>query len=118
MRLGGGVQPYTWLERRTFAAVAHVEAAGQHVAGLVAELVGQPGVGAALVAVGHGAQTAGELPGLSAGPARPAQPGHAREPAVAPGTWGGSEVRGSGLEHVPPQHNTTQHTTNKQGPRQ
>ena len=85
--LGGGL-------RRTFAAVPHVEAAGEHVAGLVAELVRQPGVGAALVAVGHGAQAAGKLPGLSPGPARRAQPGHAREPAVAPGTWG-SEVRWS-----------------------
>lgn len=50
----------------TLATVSDVEAAGEHVAGLVAELVCQPGVGTALIAVRRPAETTAKLPHMSA----------------------------------------------------
>lgn len=58
--------------RPTFAAVSHIKPASQYVAGLIAELVGQPGVGTALVTVRRPTQaswTHGKLPHGSPGPA-------------------------------------------------
>lgn len=67
----------------TLATVSDVKAAGEHVAGLVAELVGQPGVGTARIAGGHPAEPASELPDMSAGTST--SPRHV---ATAPGsTW-------------------------------
>lgn len=71
--------------RPTFAAVSHIKPASQYVAGLIAELVGQPGVGTALVTVRRPAQaswTHGKLPHRSPGPAS----GPCRKPAAGRAT--------------------------------
>lgn len=38
--------------KHTLATVSHIKATGQYITGLVTELVSQPGVGTALIAVG------------------------------------------------------------------
>lgn len=67
----------------TLATVSDVEATGEHVAGLVAELVGQPGVGTALIAVGRPAETTSKLPDVSAWAST--SPGHVA--TASSSTW-------------------------------
>lgn len=79
----------------TLATVSDVEAAGEHVAGLVAELVGQPGVGTALIAVGRPTETTSKLPDMSAWAST--SPCHV---ATASGStwWTGKEITSSETE--------------------
>lgn len=69
----------------TLATVAGVEPASQDVAGLVAELVSQPGIGTALAAVGDTAESTTELPGLTTGhAARASSAAHVAAASAAP----------------------------------